>query len=121
MNITGEADEESLAAPPGGVDPQLIESFGAETIIGMSEEILEQEPGAGPPAEAAMPNRYVYTTLRVVNRGNTRGCGYANWSCMTNLCKRDLGTSAWRGWAGCHKSGSSWVCYFECGIVRRTY
>jgi hypothetical protein len=67
------------------------------------------------------PKRYTYTTLRVTNRGNTRGCGYADWSCMTNLCKKDLGSLAWRGWSGCHKSGSSWLCVFECGQVRQTF
>jgi photosystem II stability/assembly factor-like uncharacterized protein len=68
-----------------------------------------------------LKRHYIYTTLRVTNSGSTRGCGYANWSCMTGLCRSDLGSSAWRGWAGCHKSGSSWLCVFECGMVRETF
>jgi len=121
MEIAVATDEESTTAPPGGLLPGVLESVASPEVLGLTEGMFEEEIGGEPPAEAALPNRYLYTTLRVVNSGSTRGCGYANWSCMTGLCRNDLGSSAWRGWAGCHKSGSSWLCVFECGLVRNTY
>lgn len=72
--------------------------------------------------EAPSPgkDRYLYTTLRVITNGSPRGCGYANWSCMTNLCKSDLqDAAAWRGWAGCWRQDDNYQCYFECGQVKR--
>jgi bacterial leucyl aminopeptidase len=62
---------------------------------------------------------YIFTTLRSITQSNTRGCSYANWTCMTNLCTSDLGSSAWRGWAGCWRSGDNYQCYFECGQQRK--
>lgn len=63
-------------------------------------------------------HRFLYTTLRTLSSSGSRGCGYADWNCMTNLCKSDLNNLAWRGWAGCHRSDNSWLCLFECGQVR---
>jgi len=65
---------------------------------------------------------YLHTTLRVVNNGNPRGCSYANWNCMTNLCKSDLqDQNAWRGWAGCWQKNNNYICYFECGQTRKFF
>ncbi len=117
----GEGENEAGSALPDGLSSDLIGKFGAEELLGISPEMMAQDLGEEIPPEAALPDRYLYTTLRLVHRGGTRGCGYSDWSCMTNLCKRDLGSLAWRGWAGCHKSGGSWICYFECGLVRNTF
>lgn len=67
---------------------------------------------------APKKQRYLYTTLRIIADGAPRGCSASDWTCMTNLCKADLGQSAWRGWAGCWKDGSKFICNFECGQVR---
>ena len=68
--------------------------------------------------EPPVARRFLYTTLRVINNGNPRGCGYSDWNCMTNLCKADLSSVGWRGWSGCQSSGGAWLCLFECGQVR---
>lgn len=66
--------------------------------------------------------RYLYTTLRVISSSASRGCGSSDWNCMTRLCKADLrDTNAWRGWAGCWKDGSKYICNFECGQVRSLF
>lgn len=67
---------------------------------------------------APKKKRYLYTSLRIISSSASRGCGVNDWNCMTNLCKADLGQSAWRGWAGCWKSGSGYTCNFECGQVK---
>ena len=73
----------------------------------------------GPPPSL---DRYLYTTLRIISSGSTRGCNYGDWNCMTQLCKSDLrDNSAWRGWAGCYRDGSSFQCLFECGQRRRFF
>ena len=61
-------------------------------------------------------HRYIYTTLRVTTDGAPRGCGYADWNCMANLCKAELGSASWRGWAGCFRR-DAWLCLFECGQI----
>jgi len=67
-------------------------------------------------------NRYVYTTLRVIGDGSSRGCSYADWTCMANLCKSDLqDASAWREWAGCWRRDNNYQCYFECGQVKPVF
>lgn len=45
MDLSGETGEESAAAPLGGVEPQLLETYGAQAILGLSEEMLEQVRG----------------------------------------------------------------------------
>ena len=70
-------------------------------------------------AENAKP-QYILNTLRLINQGEPRGCSASNWDCMTNLCKADLGTTAWRGWAGCWTQESAYICYFECSIWKDT-
>lgn len=73
-------------------------------------------------APAPTAKRYLYTTLRIISSSASRGCGVYNWNCMTNLCKADLNSqSAWRGWAGCWKEGSSYTCNFECGQIRKMF
>jgi vibriolysin len=72
----------------------------------------------GPPPTGG---QYLYTTLRVITNGSSRGCSYANWTCMTNLCTSDLGSPAWRGWAGCWRDGDNYQCYFECGQIRKLF
>jgi Zn-dependent metalloprotease len=72
----------------------------------------------GIPLAAQVKNKYLRTTLRVINDGNPRGCAYGDWNCMTRICKADLADqSAWRGWAGCWRKGNNFICYFECGRV----
>jgi len=115
------SDEGASASPPDGLDPQLVSEFGLEALIGNPPTDISASVGAETPPVPAGADRYLSSTLRVVNSGSPRGCSYANWACMTNLCKSDLGSAAWRGWAGCQKSGSSWICYFECGLVRNSF
>ena len=112
----------------------------AETFQGGAEKVLQaaKRLGAGYPETDVVEafkavginiggplpgkDRYLYATLRVITNGSPRGCSYANWTCMTNLCKSDLqDTSAWRGWAGCWQSGNNYQCYFECGQVKRFF
>ena len=96
-----------------------MESTGAEIATAPSDQpqsLQDLEAGA-----TAAGNRYIYTTLRVITNAAARGCGYANWNCMTQLCRSDMhDNNAWRGWAGCWKR-DSWICYFECGQVRDAF
>jgi hypothetical protein len=81
----------------------------------------EKMPDAPESAPGAKP-QYIQSTLRVISNTNG-GCSFANWSCMANLCRADLGATAWRGAAGClrQESPHSFICYFECNQYRRTY
>ncbi|MEW7009284.1 hypothetical protein [Lentilitoribacter sp. EG35] len=113
--------------------PEAISSLFADAEAAGNEvsfaEPEGQQPGADghmsaadSEAATAAAKRYIYTTLRVISNGNTRGCSSGNWNCMTRLCKADLRTqSAWRGWAGCWKKGSKFICYFECGQTRNAF
>jgi hypothetical protein len=110
-------------AAPEGMPPEVttmlqnMRGAGAETSIAPSEAPgdLRRDQRTGTGTGVTAGSRYLYTTLRVVSSGSARGCGYADWNCMTNLCRSDLAdTSAWRGWAGCWRR-DSWICYFECG------
>lgn len=112
--------------------PDEISSLFADALDA-GEEVSFAAPEGQPDADGAISTanneaataaakRYIYTTLRVVSNGNTRGCSSGNWNCMTRLCKADLRTqSAWRGWAGCWKKGSKFICYFECGQTRNAF
>jgi hypothetical protein len=118
-----QAQESGISAPEG-MPPDIaemlgeMESAGADVAVAPSDEPLDVDM---PSAAATAGNRYLYTTLRVITKSSTRGCGYADWSCMTRLCKSDLRDStAWRAWAGCWKR-SSWICYFECGQRRNAF
>jgi leucyl aminopeptidase len=85
------------------------------------EFMMEIAKNAGEPSPSG-ENRYVYTTLRVIGNDSSRGCSYADWTCMANLCKSDLqDTSAWRAWAGCWRRDSNYECYFECGQVKPVF
>jgi hypothetical protein len=111
----------SAAGGPSGIDPTLTREFGIQQLLGnLPPGQMDTAPGAGPP-QAAGPSRYQYTTLRVVNTSAPRGCGYADWNCMTNLCRSDLGSTAWRGWAGCWRSDGNWICYFDCEQVKDVF
>ena len=105
--------QDTLAnADPTGAHQARFAKLGIEFMM----EIAKISGGPPPPGKG----RYLYTTLRVITNGSPRGCSYANWTCMTNLCKSDLqDTSAWRGWAGCWRDGDNYQCYFECGHVKR--
>jgi bacterial leucyl aminopeptidase len=72
--------------------------------------------GAAPPPRAV--SRYLYTTLRIISDQAPRGCRSGDWTCMSQLCRQDLGASAWRGWAGCWAEGAKFQCNFECGAAR---
>lgn len=118
-------DAATNLAAPESVPPEVADMFdqaqanGAEIQVAPSEEPSDAEAvGDG---AAATGSRYLYTSLRVTTNGNPRGCGYANWNCMTQLCRSDLSdSSAWRGWAGCWRR-DSWICYFECGQRRAAF
>lgn len=112
--------------------PEEISSLFADALEAGTEVSFaapEGQPGAdgaisttNNEAATATAKRYIYTTLRVVSNGNSRGCSSGNWNCMTRLCKADLRTqSAWRGWTGCWKKGSKYLCYFECGQTRNAF
>lgn len=75
----------------------------------------------GDPTPPPGKDRYLYTTLRIISSAAPRGCGNNDWSCMTRLCKSDLGSSAWRGWSGCYRDGDNFQCLYECGQVRRFF
>jgi hypothetical protein len=111
-------NEGAAASGPGGLDPSVARQFGVERLFGNlpSGQVATAPASPGPP-QAAGPTHYINDTLRVINDGAPRGCGYSDWNCMTNLCKADLGSPAWRGWAGCYRSGGTWICFFECGRV----
>jgi hypothetical protein len=125
LGAVGETrSQESGIAAPEGMPPEIAEMLGemqgtgATIDVAPSEQPLDLEALA-PGATAG--TRYLYTTLRVVTNGAARGCGYADWACMSRLCKSDLrDNSAWRGWAGCWKR-NSWICYFECGQRRDAF
>jgi Zn-dependent metalloprotease len=70
---------------------------------------------------APAAKNYLYTTLRIITKNASRGCAASDWSCMTNLCKQDLGQTAWRGWGGCHSHSGDYICNFECGQVRQLF
>jgi hypothetical protein len=76
-----------------------------------------------PPAEAfaLAGDQYIYNSLRVITKNAPRGCNSADWQCMTNLCKADLGQSAWRGWAGCDSDNNDFICFFECSQTRKVF
>ncbi len=117
-----QAQDSGIAAPedmPAEIAEMLNEmkSDGVDVDVVTSDEPHDAEVAS---VGATAGTRYLYTTLRVVSKSANRGCGYANWNCMTNLCKKDLGTTAWRGWAGCWKK-DSWICYFECGQRRDAF
>jgi Zn-dependent metalloprotease len=62
--------------------------------------------------------KYLYTSLRIITKTSARGCPVNDWTCMSNLCKADLGQSAWRGWAGCDQNNDDFICMFECDAIR---
>ncbi len=124
FGATSAQDSGASTAAPQGMPPEIAGMFGAisrggEVTVAPSEEPARMEAPMPGPTTAA--SRYLYTTLRVITNGNSRGCSYANWTCMTNLCTSDLGSSAWRGWAGCWRDGSNYICYFECGQQRDAF
>jgi hypothetical protein len=108
------------AAGPGEVPPEIAAMLGGMDGGTTAIAAPASEEPAAPGASAAGSN-YLYSTLRVVNNGNPRGCGYADWNCLSNLCRADLGSTAWRGWAGCWRDGNNYICYFECGQSRAAF
>lgn len=117
-------DQAGSAAAPEGMPPEIAQLFddaeasGAAVSVATSEAPADLEPAS---PGAMVGSRYLYTTLRVINNSAPRGCGYADWNCMTRLCRSDLRDSAaWRGWAGCWRR-NAWICYFECGQRRDAF
>lgn len=111
-------------SPPADVPREVADMFGGDTGDGtVTFAPPEQsEPDKAPESAATLTgDRYIYTSLRVITSAASRGCGVSNWNCMTNLCKADLGQSAWRGWAGCWRDNSKYICYFECGQTRTAF
>src|SRR5689334_16951736 len=121
---------------PGIVPPHLAPVPPGDSSAGpdmMPPEIANQFQGqshatANAPSQGPLTNQekttggsYIYSTLRVIRQSASRGCGSGDWSCMTNLCKADLGPDAWRGWSGCDNQGDGYICFFECSQVRKTF
>jgi hypothetical protein len=82
----------------------------------------EKMPDAPKSAPGTKP-QYIQSTLRIISNTNSGGCSFANWSCMADLCRVDLGATSWRGAAGClqQETPHSFICYFECNQYRETY
>lgn len=116
-------------AGPEGMPPEIAAMLGGagsggagDVAIAPPSQPSDPQPPTRSAGAATAATKYLFTTLRVINNGNPRGCSYANWDCMTNLCKTDLqDNAAWRGWAGCWREGSSYICYFECGQTRNAF
>jgi hypothetical protein len=129
-------------APPEGMPAEIAAMFGAAgsgdvAVAPPEPQALQQmapqyQPPQSPqqlvppqqpaPRSTLAGTKYLFTTLRVVNNGNSRGCNYADWNCMANLCKSDLqDNAAWRGWGGCWREGNNYICYFECGQARSAF
>jgi hypothetical protein len=114
------------ASGPDGMPPEIAAMLGGaagtgDVAIAPPSQPTDPQPRQ-PVAPTAAGTKYLFTSLRVVNNGNPRGCSYANWDCMTNLCKSDLqDNAAWRGWAGCWRDGNNYICYFECGQTRNAF
>ena len=109
---------------PDGMPSEISDLFADAQQQGGTVTIApsEENPAGTMEANTAATPRYLYTTLRVVTSGASRGCASGDWNCMTNLCKADLQSqSAWRGWAGCWKKGNDYICYFECGQTRNAF
>ena len=112
------------SAGPQGVPPEIAEMLGQAARAGGEVTVApsEEPPGAATAIPGVAGNRYLYTTLRVITSGSPRGCGHGDWACMANLCKSDLqDTSAWRGWAGCWREDSNYICYFDCDQAREAF
>lgn len=108
-------------APPTDVPQEVIDMFGGNMGAGtVTYAPPEQAESAAAMTENASlaGERYIYTSLRVITTGSSRGCSISNWNCMANLCKSDLGQSAFHGWAGCWRDGSNYICNFERGQVK---
>ena len=118
---------------PGIVPPHLAPVPPGDSSAGpdmMPPEIANQFQGqsratANAPSqgnqEKATGGSYIYNTLRVIHQSASRGCSSGDWSCMTNLCKADLGPDAWRGWSGCDNHDEGYICFFECSQVRKKF
>ena len=76
-------DADTGIATPEGVPPEVAELFGemeasgADIDIAPSEEPTNLEFGD---SGATVGSRYIFTTLRVINNGSPRGCGYGDWN-----------------------------------------
>ena len=98
---------------PREVEVQIRATAGLATV--------SAEPEQSPDLSALTGNSYIYDTLRVITKNASRGCNSGDWNCMANLCKQDLGQTAWRGWGGCDPHNNDYICYFECSVVKSTF
>jgi len=102
-----------VSAATGVADAARDKGYSVDDVVSafVAVDVIIQQP----------QSRYIYDSLRVITKAGSRGCGSGEWNCMTNLCKGDLGASAWRGWAGCrNKSDGDYICLFECSTVKDT-
>jgi hypothetical protein len=109
---------------PEGVPPEIAALLGQAGEGGattIAPPAVVPDLDAASADASAVGSNYIYNTLRVISNGGTRGCGSSDWTCMANLCKSDLGSSAWRGWAGCWKEGGNFICYFECSQAKSAF
>jgi len=77
-------------------------------------EVAKSSGPARAPTPPTSTSKYLYSTLRVISHQNPRGCAVDDANCMVDLCRRDLGPSAWKGWGGCWREGAAFQCNFEC-------
>jgi len=109
-------DQGASVSPPQGIPPEIASQFNNSS----GASVAPPEPV--PPAAATLTgSNYIYDTLRVITKNASRGCNSSDWNCMANLCKQDLGQTAWRGWAGCHAHNNDFICYFECSQAKQTF
>jgi hypothetical protein len=107
----------ATTAPPEGIPAEVSSQFG-----GAGASVAPPQGAPTAPTEGALSgSNYIYDTLRVITKNVSRGCASNDWNCMANLCKQDLGQTAWRGWAGCHAHDNDYICYFECSQSKQTF
>lgn len=103
--------------------PAIRSQYAMRQASGQAMQALTIPP-ENPPASAfgLVGSQFSYNTLRVIGSGADRGCAMGDGNCMANICKADLGPTAWRGWGGCAPlQGGTWICHFECSQNRPTF
>ncbi|MDD9923736.1 MAG: hypothetical protein OXQ92_15875 [Boseongicola sp.] len=122
-----------LSLVPIAISAQGAGSSGPSEMPDEAKQQIDKLGGQATPNSVTAPeappvdlstfsgDKYVYTTLRNITKSNARGCAVNDWACMSRLCKQDLGSNAWRGWAGCNPHNNDFICYFECALVRDAF
>lgn len=125
MITPGTADPTVAIRSPATLPPSSIQpGSAAEGQLVARASFPQTAAPDSPPDEVftLLGDRYIHNTLRVITSSAPRGCSIADWNCMKNICKADLGPTAWRGWAGCDPNANNeFICYFECSQMRRVF